>query len=303
MDAGELADLTSAIGVTPLVRLSRLFPQRRVLAKCEFLNPMSLKDRAVLGIIDDAERSGRLHPGDTLIESTSGNTGIAVAWIAAIRGYRAILVMSEIQSVERRRILLAFGAELVVTPASKGTRGARERMRRILEEHPEYFYVGQHVSPSNPDAHYRTTGPELWRDTRGRVDLLIAALGTGGTLCGAGRYLREKNPGVRLVGVEPAESPFISKGVFSPHRMMGTAPGFVPDTLDRGLVDHIELVDEDTAFEWCRRLASVEGMLVGISSGAVAAAASRMAEQAASTVCVFADSGQRYLSVEGLFDG
>ncbi len=236
--------VTGMIGRTPLLKLDVWQRAWRSIAKCEFMNPLSLKDRAVLQIVKDAEAQGRLFPGDTLIECTSGNTGMAVASIAAVKGYRAILVMSEIQSVERRKVLRAFGAQLVLTPASEGTAGARRRLKEICAEHPEYFYVGQHVNPSNPRAHYHTTGPEIWKDTGGRVDVLVAALGTGGTICGAGRYLREQKPGLRLVAVEPAESPTISQGIFRPHRMMGTAPGFVPETLDRDLLDEIVLVTE-----------------------------------------------------------
>ncbi len=298
-------DITEMIGRTPLLRLARLSPERSIYAKCEFMNPLSLKDRPVLQIITDAEQDGRLSPGSTLIEATSGNTGMAVAYIAAIRGYRAILVMSEIQSLERRRILGAFGAELILTPAAEGTSGARRKLKAILAEHPEYFYVGQHVSPSNPLAHYRTTGPEIWADTEGEVDILIAGLGTGGTICGAGRYLKAQKPDVQLVAVEPTESPFISQGVFHPHRLMGTAPGFVPETLDRALIDEIFLVSEAQAFAHCRRLAAEEGLLVGISSGAVACAALQVADRPENAgkviVGIFADTGQRYLSVEGLF--
>lgn len=300
-------NLLTLIGRTPLVRLARLAPNSEVYAKCEFMNPLSVKDRAVLQIITDAEASGRLEPGGTLIEATSGNTGMAVAFIAAIKRYKAILVMSEIQSIERRRILRAFGAELILTPASEGTRGARARLKSILSEHPEYFYVGQHVNPSNPKAHYLSTGPEIWTDTEGRLDILVAALGTGGTICGAGRYLKEEKPDIRLIAVEPEESPYISKGIFRPHRMMGTAPGFVPATLDREIIDQIHLVGEAEAFRRCRDLARSEGILVGISSGAVAHAALEIAgrsENAGSViVCVFADTGERYLSVEGLYDG
>ncbi len=296
---------TDLVGGTSLLRLERLCPEHSVFAKCEFLNPVSLKDRAVLQIILDAEGEGRLKPGDTLVECTSGNTGMAVAWIAAIRGYRAILVMSEIQSVERRSVMKAFGAELVLTPASEGTRGARKRLDEILAEHPEYYYVGQHQSPSNPGAHYETTGPELWADTAGRIDILVAGLGTGGTLCGAGRYLKEQKPGVRLIAVEPEEAPFISQGIFRPHRMMGTAPGFVPETLDREIIDEFVLVSEEQAFAMCRRIGRAEGLLVGISSGAAAHAAIEVAARSANAgrvvVCVFADTGERYLSVEGLF--
>jgi cysteine synthase A len=292
------------IGHTPLLKLERLAKGHRVYAKCEFMNPLSLKDRAVLQIIEDAEAAGLLAPGSTLIECTSGNTGMAVASLAAMKGYHAILVMSEIQSVERRQVLQAFGAELVLTPASEGTAGARRRLKEICSRHPDYFYVGQHVNPSNPKAHYRGTGPEIWEDTDGQIDILVAALGTGGTLCGAGRFLKEQKPSIRLVAVEPAESPTISQGIFRPHRMMGTAPGFVPDTLDQDLIDEFFLVREPEAFAMCRAIAQREGLLVGISSGAAAHAAVEIARRFGgkqTLVCIFADTGQRYLSVEGLF--
>ena len=296
-------NITEMIGHTPLLKLERLAGGLPVYAKCEFMNPLSLKDRAVLQIIEDAEKEGRLSPGSTLIECTSGNTGMAVALIAAVKGYRAILVMSEIQSVERRKILHAFGAELVLTPASEGTTGARNKLKEICAQHPAYFYVGQHVNPSNPKAHYLTTGPEIWSDTDGHVDVLVAALGTGGTLCGAGRFLKEQKPGVHLVAVEPTESPTISKGIFRPHRMMGTAPGFVPETLDRDLIDEFFLVSEAEAFAMCRRMAREEGLLIGISSGATAHAALEIAKRWSNKnlVCILADTGQRYLSVDGLF--
>lgn len=298
-------DVTQLIGHTPLLRLGRLAPDRQIFAKCEFLNPVSLKDRPVLQIVKDAEADGRLQPGDTLIEATSGNTGMAVAFIAALKGYRAILVMSEIQSLERRQVLKAFGAELILTPASEGTAGARRRLKELLQENPEFFYVGQHVNPSNPKAHQLTTGPELWQDTDGNIDFLVAGLGTGGTLCGAGRYLKEMKGTVQTVAVEPEESPTISQGIFQPHRMMGTAPGFVPETLDRDLIDEIALVSEDKAFEMCRQIALKEGILVGISSGATAHAALQVAHRPGNQdkliVCVFADTGQRYLSVDGLY--
>jgi cysteine synthase A len=299
------SDVTGMIGNTPLLRLGRLAPENQLFAKCEFMNPLSLKDRAVLQIVEDAEAAGGLTAGSTLIECTSGNTGMAVAFIAAVKGYRAILVMSEIQSLERRQILAALGAELILTPAEEGTAGAREKLMQVREEHPEYFYVGQHVNASNPKAHFLGTGPEIWRDTEGRVDVLVAGLGTGGTICGAGRYLKEKKPSIRLVAVEPEEAPFISRGVFRPHRLMGTAPGFVPETLDRTLLDEIVLVGEQDAFEMCRTIARKEGLLVGISSGAVARAAlgfvHRPGIESNVIVCIFADTGQRYLSVEGLF--
>lgn len=299
-------DLAGLIGGTPLVRLGRFAPEHRLYAKCEFMNPLSLKDRPVLRILLDAEAEGRLRPGATLIEATSGNTGMAVAALAASRGYRAILVMSEIQSVERRQVLAAFGAELVLTPARLGTAGAKQRLLEILAEHPEYFYVGQHQNPSNPRAHYLTTGPEIWADTEGEIDILVAALGTGGTLCGAGRYLRERKADVLRIGFEPAEAPYLSEGRFQPHRMMGLAPGFRPETYDPEQVDEIVHVATDDAFAACRELARSEGLLVGISSGAGALAARRIAarpEHAGKCiVCVLCDTGQRYLSVEGLFD-
>jgi len=300
------ANVMELIGGTPLLRLGRLAKDSRIYAKCEFMNPLSLKDRVVLQIIEDAEADGRLEQGSTLIEATSGNTGMAVAFLAALKGYQAILVMSEIQSLERRKILKAFGAELILTPASEGTEGARNKLKEIVAGHPEYFYVGQHVNPSNPEAHYQTTGPEIWADTDEQVGILIAGLGTGGTICGAGRYLKEKNPDIQLVAVEPEESPYISQGIFKPHRMMGTAPGFVPETLEREIIDEIFLVSEDDAFAMCRRIATEEGLLVGISSGATASAALTIAERPENSkqviVAIFADTGQRYLSVDGLFE-
>jgi cysteine synthase A len=294
------------IGNTPLLRLARLDTERQVFAKCEFMNPYSIKDRPVRGIIEDAEKKGKLKPGSTLIEATSGNTGIAVAAMATVRGYRAILVMSEIQSQERRQVLRALGAELILTPAAEGTAGARRKLMEIREDNPDYFYVGQHVNLSNPHAHYTTTGPEIWADTDGRVDILVAGLGTGGTLCGAGRFLKEKKPEVELIAVEPEESPYISQGIFKPHQIMGLASGFVPETIDRDLIDEFVLVSEQQAFEACRDLAKREGLLVGISSGAVARAALRVALRPGNRdkiiVGVFPDTGQRYLSVEGLFE-
>lgn len=298
-------NITEMIGHTPLLKLQRMATGRQVYAKCEFTNPLSLKDRAVLRMVEDAEARGQLSPGSTLIECTSGNTGMAVAFIAAVKGYKAILVMSEMQSVERRKVLRAFGAQLILTPASEGTLGARKKLQEVCAEHPEYFYVGQHVNPSNPKAHYLSTGPEIWEDTDGQVDVLVAALGTGGTICGAGRYLKEQKPGVQLIAIEPAESPYISQGVFRPHRMMGMAAGFVPETLDRSLIDEIFLVSEAEAFATCRRMAREEGLLVGISSGATTHAALEVADRLGSegvVVCILADTGQRYLSIEDLFE-
>lgn len=301
-----LNSVIEMIGRTPLIRMSRIAGEYQLFAKCEFMNPLSVKDRPVLQIIEDAERESKLKANSTLIEATSGNTGMAVAFIGAIKGYKVILIMSEIQSLERRKILTALGAELILTPASEGTSGSKRKLEEILAEHPEYFYVGQHINPSNPKAHYLTTGPELWTDTEGRVDILVAGLGTGGTICGAGRYLKEKKPEIQTVAIEPKESPYISEGVFRPHRMMGTAPGFLPEVLDREMIDEIFLVSEDEAFRMCRRIAREEGLMVGITSGAALHAAysiaSRPENKVKVIVCIFADSGQRYLSVDGLFD-
>ncbi len=300
------SDASELIGNTPLLSLLSYTGSSNVFAKCEFLNPLSLKDRPVLQILREAEESGRIQKGSTLIEATSGNTGMAVASLAAIRGYKAILVMSEIQSLERRQVLRALGAELILTPAALGTKGARAKLQEILAEHPDYFYIGQHQNPANPRAHYLSTGPELWEQTDGEIDVLVAGLGTGGTLCGAGRYLKEQKGSVQVVGVEPKEAPFIKSGEWAPHRLMGTAPGFVPETLDREQIDAIELVTEEEAFAACRALARQSGILVGISAGASAHAAAQIAKregmQDACIVCVLADTGQRYLSVEGLFE-
>jgi len=271
------------VGKTPLLRLERVFPNLNVLGKCEFMNPFSIKDRAVLQIFQDAEERGELKRGDTVIECTSGNTGLAVAFISAIKAYKAILVMSEIQSIERRQIMKALGAKLVLTPAKLGTEGARQKLKEILKENPKYFYVGQHIRKANPKAHYLTTGPEIWKETEGEIDILIAGLGTGGTICGAGRYLKEKKKTVKLIAVEPYESPYISK-----------------------IIDEIVLIKEKEAFQMCRELAKKEGILVGISSGATCKAAEKIGKRKENKekmiVVILADTGQRYLSVEGLYN-
>ncbi|MCL2548827.1 MAG: cysteine synthase A [Symbiobacteriaceae bacterium] len=301
-----LERISDFIGNTPLLRLHSLSENASIYAKCEFLNPLSVKDRPVYHIICEAERKGQLKPGDTIIEATSGNTGMAVAYLAAIRGYNAILVMSESQSIERRMILQAFGAKLILTPAAEGTIGASKHLQEILLDHPEYFYLAQHYNLDNPEAHYVTTGPEIWRDTDGQLDILVAGLGTGGTICGSGRYLKEQNPAVQITAVEPDTAPFISQGVWQPHHIMGLSPGFVPGTLTRELIDDFALVGEEEAYAMCRQLAQREGILVGITSGAVAVALKRQADlpknQGKIIVGILADTGQRYLSVEGLFD-
>lgn len=301
-----LDDMSQAIGATPLLRLNRFLPDAKaeVLAKLELLNPYSIKDRPVLFMIRDAEERGVLRPGGTIVEATSGNTGMAIAMIAAARGYRCVLVMSAIQSIERRQVLQALGAELVLTPADGGTKAARAEAKRICAEEGG-FYIGQHDNPANPRAHEETTGPELWEQTEGRIDALVAGLGTGGTLVGVARAIKPQKPSFRTIGIEPEHSPFISKGVFKPHRMMGTAPGFVPGVLERELIDDIALVSEDDAFQACRDIAQTEGLLVGISSGAIGVELRRMATDPAwegkTIVGIFCDTGQRYLSVEDLF--
>ncbi len=293
------------IGETPLLRLERLAPELELWGKCEFLNPIAVKDRPVRQILDDAEREGRLRPGMTLVEATSGNTGMAVAMLGSVRGYEVVLVMSEIQSVERRQVMAALGATLVLTPAAEGTKGAKARLEQLRAERPDWFYVGQHVNPSNPRAHELHTGPELWAQTEGRLDVLVCALGTGGTLCGAGKFLRSVNPDIELIAVEPSEAPFVAEGRWAPHKMMGTAPGFMPETVDRSLIDGFELVETEAAFAMCRKLAALEGVMVGISSGAAVEACmrlgarSRYADKTIATV--LCDTGQRYLSVDGLF--
>jgi cysteine synthase A len=297
------------IGNTPLLALSRINEggSATVLGKCEFLNPIAIKDRPALWMIREAEKRGDIGPGTTLVEATSGNTGMALAYIGRMRGYRVILCMSEIQSVERRQVLRALGAELVLTPKELGTKGAKARAVRIHEETPDSFYVCQHDNMDNRLAHAESTSEEIWRDTDGRVDVFVAPLGTGGTLCGVAEALKPRRPGLLVVGVEPTEAPFISQGRFSPHRMMGTAPGFVPGVLDRGLIDEILLVSEDEAFATTRAMAEQEGVLVGISSGAAVHAALRLARrpdhEGKVIVCMLCDSGERYLSVEGLFGG
>jgi cysteine synthase A len=302
--ASSVLDL---IGKTPLLALDRVNEggHARLFGKCEFMNPIAIKDRPALFMIREAEERGELSPGATLVEATSGNTGMALAYIGKMRGYRVVLCMSEIQSLERRRVLQALGAELVLTPKQDGTKAARAKALEIHEQIPGSFYVGQHDNPDNRKAHLETTGPELWADTDGQIDIFVAPLGTGGTLTGVSQAIKPKKPGFKVVGVEPAEAPFISEGRFAPHRMMGTAPGFMPGLVDRTLIDDILLVSEDQAFETCRHLAAKEGILVGISAGAAVQAALRLAAEPACSgmviVAMLCDSGERYMSVDGLF--
>jgi cysteine synthase A len=295
-------DITDLIGRTPLLALSRYAGNTAatVLAKCEFMNPYSVKDRPVLYMIRQAERAGVLPPGGMIVEATSGNTGIALASQAAVRGYQVVLVMSEISSLERRQMLAALGAELILTPKELGTKGARERAKEIAEERGA-FYIGQHDNPANPLAHAETTAEELWRDTDGGIDIFVAAAGTTGTLTGVARALKPMKPSLRVVGVEPESAPFLARGVFHPHRMTGAAPGFRPGVYDEDLIDELVTVSEDDAFAACRELARTEGILSGVTSGAAALASRRLAEDPKNAgrtiVCVLSDPGERYLSM------
>lgn len=293
------------IGGTPLLELKRLEEalglKARVLAKLEYFNPAgSVKDRVALAMIRDAEDRGLLGPGSVIIEPTSGNTGIGLAAVAAARGYRVIIVMPDTMSVERRRLIAAYGAELVLTPGSRGMAGAIARAEELAAATPGSFIPGQFVNPANPAAHMASTGPEIWRDTGGQVDAFVAGVGTGGTITGVGRYLKGQNPGVWVAAVEPAGSPVLSGGKPGPHGLQGIGAGFVPETLDPGVYDEIIRVTEADAYRAGRELARREGVLAGISSGAALWAALELArreEMAGRTIVVLLpDTGDRYLS-------
>ena len=296
--------IDSLIGNTPLIDLSALAGgAARVLGKYEATNPGgSVKDRIARAIVDDAERTGRLAPGGTIIEPTSGNTGVGLAMIAAARGYRMILVMPETMSIERRKLAASYGAEIVLTPGSEGMKGAIARADELLAEIPGAIVAGQFVNPANPLAHYRTTGPEVWAATEGTVDVLVAGVGTGGTVSGSGRFLKEMKPSVEVVAVEPAESAVLSGKPAGAHKIQGIGAGFVPDTYDASVVDRVLPIASDDAIETKKRLSAETGLLVGISSGAAVAAALRLAaepEFAGKTiVAVLPDTGERYLSME-----
>ena len=299
--------MTELIGETPLLALERLGRRRgweaEVLAKLEYCNPAgSVKDRAALGMILTAEEEGRLDPGSVIVEPTSGNTGIGLAAIGAQRGYRVILTMPETMSLERRKLLAAYGAEIVLTPGELGMRGAIDRANELLAEHPGALLAGQFDNGANPAAHYASTGPEIWRDTRGGVDIFVAGVGSGGTVTGVGRYLKEQNPAVEVVAVEPAESPVLSGGQAGPHGIQGIGGGFVPGNYDPAVVDRVLTVSTQDALALAREIARTEGVLVGISSGAALAAAEQLAllpENAGKTiVALLPDTGERYLSTE-----
>ena len=296
---------TELIGNTPLLQMNHFAAahglQATVLAKLEYFNPAgSVKDRVALNMLEDAERRGVLKPGAVIIEPTSGNTGIGLAAVAAARGYRVVLTMPETMSVERHKLLRAYGAELVLTDGAKGMKGAIEKAEKIAAQTPGGFIPGQFTNPANPAVHRATTGPEIWRDTDGKVDIFVAGVGTGGTISGVGEYLKAQNPAVRVVAVEPASSPVLSKGVAGQHKIQGIGAGFVPDTLDTAVYDEVIAVENEDAFAAGREAARREGILVGISSGAVLHAAALLAlrpeNRGKMIVALLPDAGDRYLS-------
>lgn len=293
------------VGNTPLVEANHFVKENnlkaKVLVKLEYFNPAgSVKDRIAKAIIEDAEERGVLKEGSVIIEPTSGNTGIGLSSIAAVKGYRIIITMPETMSVERRNLMKAYGAELVLTDGAKGMKGAIEKAEELAAEIPNSFIAGQFTNPVNPAAHRATTGPEIWEDTEGKVDIFVAGVGTGGTLSGTGAYLKEKNPDVRIIAVEPSSSPVLSKGEAGPHKIQGIGAGFVPDTLDTTIYDEIITVDNEDAFKAGRAFAKQEGVLVGISSGAALQAAKVLAKRPENEgkiiVALLPDTGDRYLS-------
>lgn len=298
------------IGHTPLLELTHIEKDAdlsaKLLAKLEYFNPAgSVKDRIAKAMIDDAEASGKLKPGSVIIEPTSGNTGIGLSAIAAVRGNRIIIVMPETMSVERRNLMRAFGAELVLTEGAKGMKGAIEEAERLAAEIPSSFIPSQFSNPANPAVHERTTGPEIWEDTDGAVDILVAGVGTGGTLSGTGAYLKAQNPAIQVVAVEPAGSPVLSEGRAGAHKIQGIGAGFVPETLDTAIYDEVIAIEDEEAFEAGRELAAHDGLLVGISSGAAVAAAAKLARRPENVgkniVVILPDTGERYLST-AMFD-
>ena len=297
--------IDETIGGTPLVELTNIEKdlglKAKIFGKVEFFNPAgSVKDRIAKAMIDELERQKKIDKDTVLIEPTSGNTGIALASIATARGYRIKIVMPETMSIERRKLIKAYGAELVLTEGSKGMKGAVAKAEELAKEIPNSVIPGQFVNPANPEIHFRTTGPEIYKDLNGQVDILVAGVGTGGTITGAGKFLKSKNPKVKVVAVEPKGSPLLSEGKTGPHKIQGIGAGFLPDTLDQGVYDEVIAIPDEEAFENGRLIGRKEGFLVGISAGAALAAALRLAKDPANAgkniVAIFADTGERYLS-------
>ena len=298
--------ITDLIGNTPLLELTSLGLDATVLAKLEFFNPAgSVKDRVAKSMLDDAESKGILKKGSVIIEPTSGNTGIGLACAAASRGYKVILTMPETMSVERRNLLKAYGAQIILTDGAKGMTGAIEKAEELAKNTPDSFIPGQFTNPANPAAHIATTGPEIWNDTDGKVDIFVAGVGTGGTLSGVGEYLKSKNPDIKIIAVEPADSPVLSEGRSGAHPLQGIGAGFIPDTLNTNIYDEVITVTGDDAFKTGKFLAHNEGILVGISSGAAVFAASQIAKReenkGKTIVVLLPDTGERYLSTD-MFD-
>ena len=298
--------VTDLIGGTPLLRLGKLAASAgakgEIVAKVESFNPAgSIKDRVGYNMVIEAEKSGRLKPGGTIIEPTSGNTGVGIAMTAAARGYKAVMVMPESMSLERRKLLAALGAELVLTDKNEGMKGSVEKAEALAKEIPGSIIAGQFENPANPQAHYETTAPEIWEATDGNVDIFIATFGTGGTVTGVGRYLKEKNPDIRVIGVEPASSPLVTEGKAGPHKIQGIGANFIPEVLEVKLMDEVITVTDDDALETMKELAKTEGLLVGVSAGAAVYAAGQVAARPENAgkriVVVLPDTGERYLSI------
>lgn len=298
--------VTQLIGNTPLLRLHKMEERfgagAEIVAKVEMFNPAgSIKDRVGYNMVIEAEKSGRLKPGGTIIEPTSGNTGVGIAMTAAARGYKAVMVMPESMSLERRKLLAALGAELVLTDKNEGMKGSVEKAEALAKEIPGSIIAGQFENPANPHAHYETTAPEIWEATDGNVDIFIATFGTGGTVTGVGRYLKEKNPDIRVIGVEPASSPLVTEGKAGPHKIQGIGANFIPEVLEVKLMDEVITVTDDDALETMKALAKTEGLLVGVSAGAAVYAAGQVAARPENAgkriVVVLPDTGERYLSI------
>ncbi|MFZ3065394.1 MAG: cysteine synthase A [Nitrospirota bacterium] len=301
-------NVVELIGNTPLIKINRISEESsaEIFVKLESFNPAgSVKDRIALNMIEDAEAKGKIKKGDTIIEPTSGNTGIGLALVCAVKGYRLILVMSESMSFERRNLLASYGAELVLTPAKDGMQGAIDKANEISKGHPEYFMPNQFENPANPAMHKKTTAVEIWDAMDGRIDAFVAAVGTGGTITGVGEFLKEKNPDIKIIAVEPAGSPVLSGGKPGPHKIQGIGAGFIPKVLNRGIIDKVITVGDDDAFRMAKRLAREEGLLVGISSGANMMAALQVAKELGKgrrVVTVLPDTGERYFSIEKYFN-